>query len=251
MDEIFLQLGLNEKESQTFMKLVELGAQPVSVVAKHVGLPRSSMYFTLEKLKEVGVIEEFERSGIKYVRAIPVDLLENVLQQRADRIRQAMTTLQGEIPKLRAMENKLSISPSVRYIEGTEAVKRMYLQEQTQWNKDWISVYNPETVHALAPLMSDPKAYLGKSGTAMELVVDNAEGRALAEAFRGNSRMKLKFLPKDITFDSDIAVTQDNIYLSAIREGEAAAVVILHPQLAAELRSVFGLLWKLLPETKF
>lgn len=250
MDELFRQLGLGDKETQTFLKLVELGAQPVSIVAKHVGLPRSSMYFTLDKLKEVGVIEEFERSGIKYVRAIAVEILPEVLRQKEEKLRQALKNFEEHLPRLRAMESRLSITPAVRFIEGRDAVKRMYLNEQTQWTKEWYSVYNTATVNDIVPQLYEPNVYSGKDGSATELVVDNPEGRKMAESFRGDPRMRIKFLPKGVTFDSDIAVAEDSIYLSAMRDGDASAVVIVHPQLAEEMRSIFRLLWESLPEQR-
>ena len=73
MQQLFACLGLSSKETQTFLKLLELGAQPVSVIAKHVGVPRSTMYFILERLRVIGLVEEFERSGIRYAKSVPVE----------------------------------------------------------------------------------------------------------------------------------------------------------------------------------
>lgn len=36
MKDLFSTLSANEKEMQTFLKILELGAQPVSIIAKHL-----------------------------------------------------------------------------------------------------------------------------------------------------------------------------------------------------------------------
>ena len=94
MKNIFQSLGADEKETHVFLRMLELGAQPVSVMAKFVGVPRSSMYVILERLKRLNLLQEFERSGIKYVRCIPVNELEDLLKMKERSIQQSLHILQ-------------------------------------------------------------------------------------------------------------------------------------------------------------
>ncbi|HVW67207.1 MAG TPA: helix-turn-helix domain-containing protein [Candidatus Peribacteraceae bacterium] len=246
---LFEQLGLNDKEAQTFLKLLQLGAKPVSVVAKHVGLPRSSTYFTLDKLKEVQLIEEFERSGVKYVRCIPVAQIADVLKKKEMKVHQAMHALEDQMKELQSMENKLSVTPTIRFMEGKDSVLRMYLAEQNQLNKEWYTMYNPATVKDIVPDMLHPKTYVGDKGSSHELLVDCPEAREMINAFRGDKRMMIKLLPKHVSFESDISVTEDYIYMVSLKgDQEAAGVSIVHPQLAAQMKAMMELLWDMLPE---
>lgn len=241
------QLGLQQKEAETFLKLLQLGAKPVSVVAKFVGLPRSSMYFTLDRLKELQLIEEFERSGIKYVRCIPVRDIALLLQAKERKLKSAMQLLQEQMSQLELMENKLSVTPTVRFVEGKEAVLRMYLAEQSQWNKEWCTIYNPATVKHIAPTMLNPKTYVGDKGSSKEIIVDCPEAQEWMKNFTGDARAAFKVLPKSTHFDSDISISEDTIYMVSFGENQAAGIVIVHRQLADQMRSMFQALWNLLP----
>src|SRR3989339_51008 len=95
---LFKTLGATEKEMQTYLKMLELGAQPVSVMAKYVGMPRSSMYAVLERLKSLHLIEEFDQHGLKYIRCIPVKMIKDLLQSKRRMLQQAMNVLEEKLP---------------------------------------------------------------------------------------------------------------------------------------------------------
>ncbi|MBI4232770.1 hypothetical protein HY605_06075, partial [Candidatus Peregrinibacteria bacterium] len=76
---LFSQLGANEKESNTYLKLLELGATHVSHIAKILNIPRATMYLIIDKLEELQLAEHFIRNGIKYVKAIPPKEIINLL----------------------------------------------------------------------------------------------------------------------------------------------------------------------------
>lgn len=248
LDHLFEQLGLTPKEIQTFMKLLELGAQPVSVVAKYVGLPRSSMYFTLDKLKEIGLVEEFERSGVKYMRCVSLEDVGGVFERRQRQLQAALEEFQERLPQFAAIANTLSVAPTVRFIEGVEAVRRMYLQEQTQVNKDWRALYNPDVLRQIVPEMFEQKNYHGDKGQIREVLVDSPVARTWRDTCKIDPTMFVKLLPEAVTFETDISVSEDRIYMMSVKEDQAAGIAIVHPQMAHQMRMLFDMLWASLPD---
>ena len=140
MDALFSRLGLTAKEAQTFLKLLPLGAQPVSVVAKHAGVPRSSMYFVIDRLKSRGLVEEFERAAVKYVKCIPVKDTADLLRTEERTIAQTIEVLEAKLPALQALENTLSVTPKVKFSEGCEAVMKVY--ESLSREKEFCTFFN-------------------------------------------------------------------------------------------------------------
>ncbi|MFA6529197.1 MAG: helix-turn-helix domain-containing protein, partial [Candidatus Gracilibacteria bacterium] len=126
MKELFESLGAGEKEMQAFLKMLELGAQPISIIAKFVGVPRSSMYVILDRLKALHLVEEFEQKNIKYVRCIPVENLKNILESKEKQLEQTLVMLGKKLPELENLENRLSITPKVKFHEGKEGVMQVY-----------------------------------------------------------------------------------------------------------------------------
>ena len=93
------------------------------------------MYLILDGLKEQGLVDELSRDGIKYYKCIPVNSLQNLLKVKESKIQYSLELLHEKLPELSALENKLSITPKVKFHEGKEAVARMY--EEVLGEKDF------------------------------------------------------------------------------------------------------------------
>ncbi len=243
MDELFSKLGLNEKETETFMKLLPLGAQPISVIAKHVGIPRSSMYFIVEKLKGHRLIEEFERTGIKYVKCIPVKDIADVLKADERNIRETLLLLKEKLPTLETLENTLSVTPKVKFLEGKEAVMKMY--ESLAHDEQFYSFFNPAVVKSMVPAYLNiiPEILSTHKGEAKEIIVDCKEARAYKNGFH-SKRHQIKILPEAVKFLSDCIICKDRICMITYGENQVAAIEIFSTTLASTQRVVFERVWQ-------
>ncbi|MBI5793822.1 hypothetical protein HZA87_01905 [Candidatus Uhrbacteria bacterium] len=243
MDELFARLGLNEKETETFRTLLSLGAQPVSVIAKHVHLPRSSMYFIVEKLKEHRLIEEFERTGIRYVKCIPVRDLPDVVKAQQRGMQQTLELLREKLPQLQALENTLTVTPKVKLSEGMDAVMKVY--ESLAHEKQIYSYFNPavfmKMMPAYATFISD--AVIPAGGKAKEIVVDCKEARAYKKKFHSKNH-QYRLLPAGVTFLSDCIICKDRVCFVTYGEKQIAAIELFSTTLAATQRVIFDQMWK-------
>lgn len=242
MDEFFSTLGLREKEAETFLKLLSLGAQPVSVIAKHVGIPRSSMYFIMEKLQARGLIDVFERAGIRYVKCIPVKNIPDVLKAEERYIKHAQSLLQEKLPALQALESTISVLPKVKFNEGKEAVLSMY--QSLARERRLYAFFNPAVVQSILPAAISVIAdFLEEGGEAKEIVVDSKDGRAYRDRYHSR-RHQIKIFPGSVTFLSDTILCKDRICMVTYGEDEIAAIEIFSQTLATTQRTIFEQLWE-------
>ena len=206
MEKLMKRLGLTEKESTVFLTLVRMGAQPVSVIARHAGLPRSSLYFTLDSLKEKRLIEEFERRNIIFAKAIPVCDIEEVLRNREREIEKTRSVYRDVLPELTALEQTMSLTPTVKFHEGRDAVASVYrsvIREEKMFsalfNASHVKTYHPKLHFEL------PKILDGRKGVARELVVDNCDGHEYRDLFLKKSH-QIAVLPESKVLDVDIII---------------------------------------------
>lgn len=243
MEDLLKNLGANKKEAETFLKLLELGAQPVSVIAKQVSVPRSTMYLILDGLKKLGLVEEFERNALKYFKCIPVRDIPGILKTREDEIKRALSVLEKRLPELEALENKLSITPKVKFYEGKDAVVKMY--EEVLKEKTFYACFNP---HVDSPVM---KIYFDKVGETInakklnvsELVVDGPLGKRYLKEYATKNH-KIKILPKNMKFDSDNFICEDKIYMVSYGDRDVSAVKIYSRALVETQKAMFEQVWK-------
>ncbi len=228
---------------QTFLTLLELGAQPVSVIARRVGVPRSSMYLILDDLKKLQLAEEFEREGIKYFKCIPVRNIADVLKAKERKTHQTLELLEDKLPELEALENKLSITPKVKFFEGKEAVMKMY--EEVLKEKGFYAFFHPKLVKRVMPEYYHKVAETLKKnkGRAKEFMVDCPEAQEYKKRF-GSKNHQVKILPKRAVFASDTIITGDKIYMISYGEKEVSATEIFNTSLAKTQRIIFEELWE-------
>lgn len=246
MKELFQTLGLNEKETHAFLKMLELGAQAISVIAKHVGVPRSSMYVILDKLKRRNLIEEFERNGITYVKCIPVKNIPDLLKAKISKIEHVLKISHERLSFLEGIENKLGITPSVKFFEDKEEIMRMY--EVVLKEKEFYAFFNPKLVKKVMPqyYYKIGETIKANRGSLKEILVSCPEAYKYKEKF--NSRYhQIKILPKEISFSSDTIICRDKIYMIAYGESNVLATEIINPSLATTQWILFEQLWKSLP----
>lgn len=243
MKTVFQNLGLDEKETRAWLKMLELGAQPVSVIAKYVGVPRSSMYVILERLAKLQLIENFDRNGITYFKSISPHALEDILRNQEQKIEETLHLLQKKLPQLEALENKLSITPRVRFFEGKTGAAKMY--EEVLKEKEFYAIFNPKIVKRLMPeyFYKIAEALQKKGGRAKELVVDCPEGHEYKKRFDSDTH-KVKILPKGMDFPSDTIICKNKIYMIAYGDGQISATEIVNSALATTQIALFEELWK-------
>ncbi len=242
MKALFDQLGLKPKERETFLRLLELGAQPVSIIAKHMTIPRPSMYLILDSLSKKGLVEEFDRDKVKYAKCIPVKNMASIIDARKKALDATANLLATKIPELESLENKLSITPKMRFLEGKEGVRRMY--EQVLKEGEFWAFFNPDMVKKIMPEYHDkiPQSIRENSGKAREMLVDSPEAREYQKNYSSKNH-EIKLLPKGAQFHSDIIIAGDKIYMIAFGEKQISATEILSPPLVETQKALFSLIW--------
>lgn len=243
INQLFERLGLTAKETSTFLTLLELGAQPVSVIAKHVGVPRSTMYLILESLKKAQLITEFKRSGIRYSKAISVREISDILEMKKRSIGQTEMLLKAHFLELESLESKLSITPHIKFFEGKEAVLLMY--EAFLREKTFVAFFNPDLVKKLTPEYHYriPESIKKKGQKVRELLINSKEAHYYKQQYETKLH-QVKILPKTVRFESDTIICPEKIYMISYGEKDLSAIEIYNASLAATQKAFFDELWK-------
>ena len=118
--EVLTGLGLSDKEAEVYLAALSLGPASVLKIAKTAEVKRTTVYSVLESLKSKGMMS-VEVKGFKVLyRAEDPNKLEGVLEARREKLKQAL-------PDLSALFNLKGGESYIKYYEGKEAVKSIYL----------------------------------------------------------------------------------------------------------------------------
>lgn len=245
MNELLKKLGLNHKEAKAFLKLMELGAQPVSAWAKQCGVPRPTMYLVLESLKAKRLIEVFERFGITYARTLAAAELENVLNQQAAELEQTRSLLKQSLPELEKLENRLSLTPTVKFHEGAKAVAQMYEQIISQGHKEFCAMFSPEALKTALPKYFDliPEQLVKRKTKMREIITDSITGRQYQESHQSKQHL-IKRFPAGVDFPADTILVPNQVFLIAYGQNQITATEINSSAIYQAQKTIFEELWR-------
>ncbi len=242
MDQIFTTLGLDKKERGVFLKLLQLGSVPVSLLANRLGLPRTSVYVILERLKALGVVQSFRQKGKTWVHSLPPEELKDLLLEKQRRVQSALEEYEENLPLLMKEESTLRLTPKVEFLEGKKGVIKAY--KRVLKEKTFYSYFNPETVKKYASeiFLFIPENLEKKSGKAKELLVSCPEAKEYSAHIK-NPNHEVKILPRGLDFASDVIICENSLYFFSYEKDQVCVVEITNKNLAETQRKMFELLW--------
>ena len=133
MIELLISLGFSEVEAKMYLANLSIGIAGVSILAKRAGMNRTSGYSVLAELKQKWYVKEYLRWNTKYFEATdPEDIL--------DMFHKKIKKLDKALPEIKAMSQKYTESPKVRYYQGLEEVKQLYIK-RLQDNPSEIKIF--------------------------------------------------------------------------------------------------------------
>jgi len=169
--------GLGEKETDTYLALLELGEVNLSTLIRKTGVKRTTLYDIVESLHKKGLIGYTKHKKRTFYFAED----PRVLMSQMDERRQKLETV---LPELLSITNSLVRKPKIRYYEGVAGIKQAYEdtlkypdQELLGWvsekalsvlGRDFLYAYLERRlkrkiwVRAIAPRVPDMEKYAGE-----------------------------------------------------------------------------------------
>lgn len=115
-----MRLGFNDKEAKVYLALLELGEATINQICLKTKIKRTTTYDVITSLKEKGYLTStLKGSRKKYIAKDPREL-ETKLEQRKVLLRTMM-------PELLSICNLIERKPKVRFYEGDEGLKEIYM----------------------------------------------------------------------------------------------------------------------------
>lgn len=123
IEKTLAQFGLRDDEIKAFVFLLENGQQTAGTLAKKTGISRPSLYGFVKKLKELGLVTESQKDGIKIFFACSQEKLEKLFQEKIEELEQGKENMQKAYAML-AMSG-IQVNPRFQLFEGKDGLKQI------------------------------------------------------------------------------------------------------------------------------
>lgn len=114
-----VQLGLNEKESKTYLAALEMGSVSMSDLARKTGLNRITTYDIINSLKDKGLMSQTQKAKKKLYVAAEPDALQRLVATKENILTQSL-------PYLFGLSNSTKKKPKIMFFEGEQGMIGLY-----------------------------------------------------------------------------------------------------------------------------
>ncbi|MEI6478269.1 MAG: helix-turn-helix domain-containing protein [bacterium] len=121
-DILIKNLGLTDKEAAVYMAILELGTSTIQPIATQSGIKRTSIYYFIDHLVELGLVEQAKIRNRKHYSALPPENMVSLQKQR-------LSELEEMLPEFKSFYNVSASKPRISYYEGTTQLQNILLEE--------------------------------------------------------------------------------------------------------------------------
>ena len=246
----FEHLGFNQKEEKVYLALAEYGNAAAAQLSKLTGIPRATVYSVVESLIEKGIISREETRGTTiFFTNNPsafVRLVEKEKEQNTRREETAKELVSLLAPYIESKEFSL---PKIMFFEGKRNIESMLYDYLPAWRKSL-----EETDDYTLWGYQDPTFvehyrrwhdYLWRTmGPRERIRLFSNSSDFEQELVHKIARREVRGLPQGTQFKSSIWLYGDYIVMGSTRQEPHYAFQIKNQIFAANLRTIFQLLWQ-------
>lgn len=235
-------IGLSEKEAQTYIALLHLGQLPASVLAKKTAQNRSSCYTTLEKLMSKGFVEKVIQENNAQFKAVnPVYVLDQ-LKTKQYELDSTIENLGLALKDFHQLKNDYENKPKVVFFQDESGLQNVL--ENTFTSSEPLRCYA-----SLDKLSSMLPAYLPRyyekrvqKGLRVRAIYPASEQSFTHKKRDKNELRESRLIPQEFNFHLDIMVYDNKVVITSLRE--KFGVLIESKEMAEAQKKLFDLIWK-------
>lgn len=239
---IIKELGLDDNEVSIYLALLKIGGSQASVVAKELGIKRTTIYPILQSLAAKGMVNVYFRKNRHFYYAQKPNRVVGLFKKKIE-------SFESIIPLLESMEKKQVMTMGLRFIETVEELKQFYNGILDEYkNKEYYIIGNGQSWEDLEPdFFIQYRKNRGKYNIKTKLLLTS--NFKIQNPTEKELKREWKFLPEKYQFQSTIDIFDDKILIVS-PEISSLAVVIAVPAMTDIFKAVFEMLWEMLPEEK-
>lgn len=231
-------LGLSDKAARMYLATLQLGGGTMQDLAKGAKVPRTSLYYTVQELMEIGALIESRLGKRKYYQAVPPKQLLMLAQDRLVEATEALPELEAEAGRGK--------SPAIEILHGPQGFKLAWDELLQTKEKEFRIITSGESFldyvrekYVIRTIIGRKKMLKVKS---YQLISDTPYGKEVVKKDSKENR-ESKLLPSHIKLPYTLIFSEEKVLVVSTR-AENIVLMWNSPKLAMTLRSLFEEFWK-------
>lgn len=235
----FLDLGMSQTETATYLASLQLGPNSVQEIAKKSRLSRTTAYEAIASLQERGLMSTYQQGKKKFFSAEDPERAIGHFRGKVGELQSQIESLARVIPELQMISG--GERPTVRFFEGNEALLALnndlahvspeHFDEVSNFD-DIYQYLDPEYIREVRKIIDPSRIHI------------RILHRGKLQRTPRTNVQYCELLPELGNFHGDIWIYADRVAFIAFR-GKTTAVIIESEPFAQTARVLFEAAWKM------
>lgn len=242
LTENLIEYGLNEREAAIYLALLAKRDQAVFNISKEVGLPRTTVYHDLERLKKLDLVGIFKKNRVAYWFAEHPRRLIRQAESRTQKIKEVF-------PELEALMAENKLQPEIRLYTGKESIKDiingLYDMLETKLDRNLYTISHPDLLDQFPKYLPAVLERKNRLRIFTHLIAPEHVRNASIPAYMPDQFREVRFMPDRFPFDSTMILTEDRVALFSLKNGEVYAVTIASLTICNMFKQIFLFAWEM------
>lgn len=238
------QYGFSRNESVIYTHLLSNQDTPAYAIAQKVNIPRTTVYKTLEALKNQGFVSAWIKNGVKHFSAENPEILKQNLKNKEQNIN-------GALPEMLNLFNLRISDPSSKLYEGKEGVERVFDQILEMAKERKIKRLYGFTDRSITDQI--PKYYRqwkerkNTLGLSSQLIVPH--DTPMTEDYKSYDLRETRKMPDSFPFEGGVDIVGSFVAFFSFRNNQIYAITIDSPIIADMMTNFFTYIWETLDKS--
>src|SRR3989338_7083739 len=112
------RIGLSRAESKLYLAMIRLGSSATGSIVKETGLRKSTVYESLNRLLEKGLVSYVIKNNIKFFEAADPDRLVDFIEEQKRELDESKDDIKKIMPELKSMQSSLKSHAEAHVLLG-------------------------------------------------------------------------------------------------------------------------------------
>ena len=123
--EIFDKVGLSKAETKVYLALLSLGSVSSGKIVKETGFRKSTVYESIRRLQEKGLVSYVIKEGMKYFEAANPEKIIDFIEENERKLNETKKEAEKIVSELKKGLDTLKPHAEAHVLEGIEGFKTM------------------------------------------------------------------------------------------------------------------------------
>lgn len=239
-DILINNLGLTDKEAAVYLSILELGSSTVQPIATQSGVKRTSIYYFIDHLIELGLIEKVQIRNRWHFKALSPNKMVELQEKRLDQIKMTL-------PQFESIFNVSTSKPKISYFEGPEQIKNILLEE-TRCKEEVLGIWSGKEVSELfsdQKLLKEVDQIRRQKGIKVKVVRIREKDEPFEEfGDQPGSNRELRYAPEGTNFPMAISIFDTGKVGFMTSKKEGFGILIESEEVVSAMKILFYSFWE-------